>query len=263
MKFIALLSFVSCATMVLAMPTTYEESTSLTSRATEVDTVAVTNATISADLVSDVPEDDEEEDEDEDIEEDDEEGRYNCLGAVDLAHTFTDEATLSSRAAKCSNAPNAATMKLIEGFEGWVNHIYKDPIGLPTVGYGHLCIKKNCAEVPYKMNPLSKANGEKLLKKDLLKFRKCIDAALGKKAQLNANQFGALLSWGMNVGCGNVKSSTLVKRLNKGESPNKVAAAELIKWNKAGGKTLAGLTRRRKAEVTLFKKASKAAAHPC
>jgi len=71
-----------------------------------------------------------------------------------------------------------------------------------------------------------------------------------------------LVSWAFNVGCGNTGSSTLIKRLNKKENPNKVAAAELPKWNKSGGKVLAGLTRRRKAEVKLFKTKASGVAHP-
>jgi lysozyme len=74
--------------------------------------------------------------------------------------------------------------------------------------------------------------------------------------------YGALVSWGFNVGTGNVKSSTLIKRLNAGEDELKVIKEELPKWNKAGGKVLAGLTRRRKAEVALASKATSAKALP-
>ena len=70
------------------------------------------------------------------------------------------------------------------------------------------------------------------------------------------------MSWAFNVGCGNVGSSSLVKRLNNAENPNVVAEEELPKWNRAGGKVLPGLTRRRKAEVDLFKTASGIVAHP-
>jgi GH24 family phage-related lysozyme (muramidase) len=95
------------------------------------------------------------------------------------------------------------------------------------------------------------------------KFVKCLNGALKKSVKLNSNQFGALVSWSFNVGCANMKSSTLLKKLNRGDNPNTAAAKELPRWNKAGGKTLAGLTRRRKAEVALFKKASSVVAHPC
>jgi lysozyme len=68
---------------------------------------------------------------------------------------------------------------------------------------------------------------------------------------LNANQYGALVSWTFNVGPANVESSTLLRRLNAGEDPNTVIAEELPKWNKAGGQVLSGLVRRRAAEVNL------------
>jgi lysozyme len=79
---------------------------------------------------------------------------------------------------------------------------------------------------------------------------------------LNENQYGALVSWTFNVGPANVQSSTLLKRLNAGEAPNTVIAEELPKWNKAGGQTLAGLVRRRAAEVELAKTATGVGALP-
>lgn len=79
---------------------------------------------------------------------------------------------------------------------------------------------------------------------------------------LNANQYGAFVSWAFNVGCGNVGTSTLLRRLNAGENPNTVAEEELPKWNKSGGQTLPGLTRRRAAEVNLAKTATTARALP-
>lgn len=156
---------------------------------------------------------------------------------------------------------NAATVKLIKNFEGFVRSPKPDPIGLPTVGYGHLCKKKGCAEVKYKF-PLTEATAAALLQDDVKTFTKCISAAIKDSVKLNDNQFGALTSWAFNVGCGAIQSSTLVKRLNKGENPNTVASQELIRWNKAGGRVLEGLTRRRKAEIKLFKTPSKIIAHP-
>ena len=65
------------------------------------------------------------------------------------------------------------------------------------------------------------------------------------------------------MGCGNVKTSSLVRRLNEGQNPNTVAAQELPQWNKGGGKVLPGLVRRRAAEVKLFQTPSSVSAHPC
>ena len=170
---------------------------------------------------------------------------------------------------KCGGTPpsgtpctgvNDKTLSLIKSFESFVPRPSPDPIGLPTVGYGHLCQTKSCSEAgPF---PLTTATATTLLKKDVQRFTKCIAAMINDSVKLNDNQFGALVSWAFNVGCGGAQGSQLVKRLNRGESPNVVAAQELPKWNKAGGGVLAGLTRRRAAEVTLFKTASSKEAHP-
>ncbi|KAG5637450.1 hypothetical protein H0H81_004559 [Sphagnurus paluster] len=157
---------------------------------------------------------------------------------------------------------NAATVSLIKSFEGFVPSPAPDPIGLPTVGFGHLCKSKNCAEVPFPF-PLSLTTAGQLLQADVKPFVSCIKNAVSTKVVLNDNQLGALVSWSFNIGCGAAQQSTLVSRLNAGESPNTVAAQELPRWNKAGGQVLEGLTRRRAAEVQLFQTASTVKAHPC
>lgn len=74
-------------------------------------------------------------------------------------------APISTRA--CTGpSVNVATVALIKEFEGFVESPAPDPIGLPTVGYGHLCQTKGCSEVPYSF-PLSKATASQLLASDL------------------------------------------------------------------------------------------------
>lgn len=82
-------------------------------------------------------------------------------------------------------------------------------------------------------------------------FQQCITLATASSVTLNANQYGALVSWTYNVGCGAAQDSSLLQRLNDGGNPNTVASEELPKWNKGGGEVLPGLTRRREAEVEL------------
>ncbi|KAF9555426.1 glycoside hydrolase family 24 protein [Agrocybe pediades] len=156
---------------------------------------------------------------------------------------------------------NSATLSLIKSSEGFVASPAPDPIGLPTVGYGHLCQTKGCSEVPYSF-PLTTSTASSLLASDLKTYISCVYNDISTSVKLNDNQFGALVSWAFNVGCGNVASSTLVSRLNKGESPNTVASEELPKWNKAGGSVLPGLVTRRANEVKLFKTASSTIVHP-
>ncbi|KAJ2477633.1 hypothetical protein IWW47_006180, partial [Coemansia sp. RSA 2052] len=143
---------------------------------------------------------------------------------------------------------NQAGLNLISKWEGFVATPKPDPIGLPTVGYGHLCQKKNCAEVKYKF-PLTKATAQQLLNDDVPKYSSCLASYLNSRVKLNDNQWAALVSWVFNNGCGSAKTSTLVKRLNNGENPNTVAAQELPKWRMAGGHVLQGLVNRRADEV--------------
>ncbi|KAJ1943787.1 hypothetical protein FBU59_002798 [Linderina macrospora] len=149
----------------------------------------------------------------------------------------------------CKNL-NAASISLIKEFEGFVQSPSPDPIGLPTIGYGHLCQTKGCGEVSYGF-PLTESTAESLLKGDI-----------PSSVTLNDYQWGALVSWVFNVGCGNAQTSTLVSRLNAGENPNQVATEELPQWRMAGGQVMPGLVRRRAAEVKLFTTPSSSQAFP-
>jgi lysozyme len=71
------------------------------------------------------------------------------------------------------------------------------------------------------------------------------------KSNLSENQFSALVCFAYNVGTGNLAKSTLLKKVNA--NPNDATIAnEFLRWNKAGGKELLGLTRRRTAESKLY-----------
>ena len=70
------------------------------------------------------------------------------------------------------------------------------------------------------------------------------------KVGLEQCQFDALCSWVYNLGPNNLKESTLLKVLNDGDYSS--VPAEIKRWNKAGGKVLQGLMRRREAEALLF-----------
>ncbi|KXN88353.1 Lysozyme [Leucoagaricus sp. SymC.cos] len=180
---------------------------------------------------------------------------FTLLAAV-ASFTFVQAAP-----AACPPAVNDATIALIKQFEGFVAKPSPDPVGLPTVGYGHLCKTKDCSEAgPF---PLTEASATTLLNKDLVQFTSCLNKAVGPNVKLNDNQFGALTSWTFNEGCGQMQTSTLIKRLNAGEDPNTVAANELPQWDIGGGKVLPGLQKRRAAEVKLFQTPSGTIVHPC
>ena len=80
-------------------------------------------------------------------------------------------------------------------------------------------------------------------------FAQGVESALGGAATTQ-HQFDAMVSFAYNVGLGNLKSSTLLRKHKAGDY--KGAAAEFAKWNKAAGKVLPGLVRRRQAEAALY-----------
>ncbi|KAJ0142461.1 carrier protein LEU5 [Fusarium oxysporum f. sp. albedinis] len=139
--------------------------------------------------------------------------------------------------------------------------LYNDPTGNTTVGYGHLCDAPQCSEAKYPI-PLSIVNSKKLLADGMKEFEICITAMLNSKANLNRNQYGALISSAFNMGCGNADSSTLVGRLNNGEDPNTVISQELPQWVNSNDQRLPGLVRRHNAEIELAQKPTRRRALP-
>lgn len=133
-------------------------------------------------------------------------------------------------------------MDLVKSFEGLKLKAYKDSVGILTVGWG-----STGSHVTAGMT-ITKEQAEQLLKKDLERFEKGVCDLV--KVPLNQNQFDALVSFSFNLGLGNLKSSTLLKKLNSSDYIG--ASKEFERWNRAGGKVLAGLTRRRVAERDLF-----------
>ncbi|KAJ7766415.1 lysozyme-like domain-containing protein [Mycena maculata] len=137
----------------------------------------------------------------------------------------------------------------IKDFEGFVACPAPDPIGLPTVGYGHLCKSNECSEVPFSF-PLSPDTASQLLEQDLKPFVSCVHKAVSDSIALTDNQVVALLSLAYNIEEKSFKVSTL--------ELNTVAAEEIPRFS---GKELPGLVRRRAAEVELFQTLSDVNAH--
>jgi len=149
---------------------------------------------------------------------------------------------------------NDAAIDLICEFEGFVDHWYPDPaLGwkVPTCCYGHTDAAGPPKYADGKDRKFTKAEGRSILAADLEKVATSVFKMV--TIPLNPNQFGALVSFTFNLGQGNLSKSTLLKRVNAGQF--ELAAKEFKKWNRAGGKVLAGLTRRRAAEAALFMKA--------
>ena len=141
-----------------------------------------------------------------------------------------------------------AGIEMIKTFEGFRSAPYKCPAGIPTIGYG-ATFYTNGKKVTMADRPITEAEAVTLLKDMLVSFEKYVDSYCVDT--INQNQFDALVSFCYNLGPANLKSSTLIKKVNA--NPNDPAIqAEFMKWTKAGGRQLAGLVRRRDAESKLY-----------
>lgn len=132
---------------------------------------------------------------------------------------------------------------LIKKYESCKLTAYKCPAGVWTIGYGHTQGVKQGDKI-------DQNQADKFLGDDLIKSENGINAACRK--ELTQWQFDALVSFVFNVGYGAFRASTLLEYINMGKFTQ--AALEFAKWNKAGGKVLEGLTKRRKDEKALFLK---------
>jgi lysozyme len=151
-------------------------------------------------------------------------------------------------------APEA--INLIKAFEGARLAGYRDPIGIPTIGFGHTemaggMINYVDGQRTSKVRigaRITMAEAERLKAADIARFAAELDPLF--KRDLNPLQYGAAMSLAFNIGPGNFRKSTVLRMINAGEFTK--AAGAFLAWNKAGGKVLPGLTRRRRAERLLF-----------
>jgi len=130
---------------------------------------------------------------------------------------------------------------LIKHFEGCELEAYKCPAGVWTIGYGHI---KGVQEG----DVITEQQAHDMLVEELDEYENYINTLV--TVPLNQNQYDALVSWVYNLGSSNLNSSTLLKVLNTGNYAE--VPEQILRWNKAGGKVLEGLTRRRQEEANLF-----------
>jgi lysozyme len=126
---------------------------------------------------------------------------------------------------------------LVAPFEGKRNPAYPDPVGIWTICYGET---KGVKRGDYKTDEEcleSLAEELSIHHKQMMPYI---------KVPLSEKEEAAYLSFTYNVGVGAFSKSTLLKRLNHKRRVE--ACNELLRWDKAGGKVLRGLTRRRQAE---------------
>lgn len=161
---------------------------------------------------------------------------------------------------------NKAGLEIIKSFEGIADgnpatvnlDPYLDPVGIWTIGFGHALrdtegqLLRGAANqaVARNMFPfgITIQRAEKMLSID------SEDAACGVehavRTELNDNQFSAVVSLVFNIGVGNFKKSTMLKKLNSCDFA--AASTEFARWNLGNGKVLKGLVKRREAERKLF-----------
>lgn len=130
---------------------------------------------------------------------------------------------------------------LIKRFEGFEEEAYQDVVGVWTIGYGHTKTVK-AGDV------VTESEATELLRQDVSWAARGI--LRNTKVPLTDGMYGALVSFAFNLGVGAYQRSTLRAKLNREEIFG--AALEFPRWNKAGGRVLRGLTRRRLAEQKLF-----------
>lgn len=135
----------------------------------------------------------------------------------------------------------AKDLSIIKGYEGLRLKAYQDSVGVWTIGYGHTKGVSSGMEI-------NETQADTFLREDVSWAQDAVNDNVS--VPLNQLQFDALVSFTFNLGETNLKSSTLLRKLNSGDYLG--AANEFQRWNKAGGKELSGLTKRRNAEANQF-----------
>lgn len=137
---------------------------------------------------------------------------------------------------------STAGIHLIKHFESFRSVRYLCAGGKWTIGWGHT--KGVTEHTP----AITVPQGDDLLVEDLAQFEEDVESWV--KVDLLQCQFDALVSFIFNLGANAFSKSTLLKKLNAGDTMG--AADEFLRWNKAKDKVLAGLVKRREAERALF-----------
>ena len=154
--------------------------------------------------------------------------------------------------AQMTRKVSQAGIDLVKRFEGCRLRAYRDSAGVTTIGYGTTRIAGRL--VSPKLT-ITQAEAELLLLTQLQDHWNMAERHIENPDGLTQNQVDALASFVYNVGVTSFMESTMLSFINRGQL--RCAADEFLRWDKAGGKRLRGLTRRRQAERELFLKGLK------
>lgn len=141
---------------------------------------------------------------------------------------------------------SAAGLALIREYEGCVLHAYQDAAGVWTIGVGHTAAAGPPAPTPGMT--ISEAEALDILARDICQYERAVESAVARR--MTQNQFDAMVSLCFNIGPSRFRESTVLHDFNRGETEG--AADAFLLWNRAGGRVLEGLVRRRYAERALF-----------
>ena len=144
-------------------------------------------------------------------------------------------------------------IKIIKYFEGFCPKPYKCPAGIPTIGYG-ATFYLDGTKVKMTDKPISEADATVLLAKMVVQFEDQVNSFL--TADVNQNQYDALISLAYNIGWNALRKSTLIKLINANPNAKGIETA-WMKWVHGGGRKLPGLVTRRRAEIILYFKGKK------
>ena len=137
-------------------------------------------------------------------------------------------------------------LDLIKEFEGCRLTAYQDAVGIWTVGYGCTSADKSITGVEIRKGlTITKTVAENWLKLTTDKKYGANVMKYDSKYHWNQNQYDALVSFAYNIG-------SIDQLTQNGTRTIAQISEKILAYDKAGGKTLAGLTRRRKAEKELF-----------
>jgi lysozyme len=138
--------------------------------------------------------------------------------------------------------------RLISKHEGFRSKAYLCPAKIATIGYGNTYYPDG-TRVTLLDKEITEQQAFEMFKEIADRFAKKVSRLV--TSPINQNQFNALVSFSYNVGLANFMKSTLLKKVNVNHNDASITN-EFMKWNKAGGKELRGLTLRRKDEALIY-----------
>lgn len=153
----------------------------------------------------------------------------------------------TARALTYEADPIGLAVDIAKPFEGLRLRPYYDPVGYPTIGYGHLLSREPWADLS-RWREIDEREAERQLAIDLRRAAKSVYRLC--PGPLKATQLAALIDFTFNCGAGNLEVSTLRKAVNRGDVAR--AAEQFGRWVYARGVKLPGLVRRRAAEREMF-----------